>query len=298
MTELSTIADLIFIAFGAMVPITLAALGEIITERAGVVNIGLEGIMLISSLTAAIATYYTDNPYLGLLAGIATGLLIGFVHALISVKLKGNQIVSGIGINIFAYGIVVVALVYIWGNYGQSAPLTSIPRVGVGTYAVSPIFILTILLGIGLYFFLFRTTAGLKLRACGEDPRSAEAMGVKVELVRIIATTVGAAFSGLAGAYMSVDYIGQFTKEITSGRGFIALANVVFSNWNPLFALVGGFIFGFSDAVARYLEIILMMPGLSYLFKTIPYLTTLVIVGIFFKRARMPRALGKPYIKE
>jgi len=254
--------------------------------------------MLISSLTAAIATYYTDNPYLGLLAGIATGLLIGFVHALISVKLKGNQIVSGIGINIFAYGIVVVALVYIWGNYGQSAPLSSIPRVGVGTYAVSPIFILTILLGIGLYFFLFRTTAGLKLRACGEDPRSAEAMGVKVELVRIIATTVGAAFSGLAGAYMSVDYIGQFTKEITSGRGFIALANVVFSNWNPLFALVGGFIFGFSDAVARYLEIILMMPGLSYLFKTIPYLTTLVIVGIFFKRARMPRALGKPYIKE
>ncbi len=294
-----TAMDLIFSALTSMVPLLLGATGEIIVEKSGVVNIGIEGIFLLSALTSTIVDYFTNgNLGLALLVGIATGAAVGVLHGVISVYLRGDQIVAGVGVNMFAYGIAVVALVSIWKTFGNSPSVATIPSIMIFGESMSPLVPTSIVIAIIAWYFLFRTNAGLRLRACGENPRAAEAMGINVLRIRFLATIVGAALAGLGGAYLSIDWVGQFTKEISAGRGFIALANVAFSNWNPLMAIVGALIFGFFDAVAIYLSIVSMQPALAYLFKIIPYVGTLAVVAIFARRAKLPASLGVPYIKE
>ncbi|MCD6488395.1 MAG: ABC transporter permease [Desulfurococcales archaeon] len=301
------IEDILFILTNTliyMVPILLAAVGEIITERAGIVNIGLEGIFILSSFSATVVAFSTGNPYLGFLVGILVGSLSGMLHGVISVYLRGDQIIAGVGYNSFAYGISVMGLITLWKQYGASPTVPTIPVITIAEkYSISPITPLAIVIAIAAWYWLFKTTSGLKLRACGEDPRSAESMGVNVFRTRFYATILGATLTGIGGAYLSVGWIGQFTRYISAGRGFIALANVAFSNWNPLLAIIGGMVFGFFDVLAIYLQIkaqtVLAIPAAySYLFKTIPYIGTLAVVSIFIKRARIPKALGKPYIKE
>ncbi|AEH24888.1 ABC transporter permease [Pyrococcus yayanosii] len=288
----------------SMVPLTLAGVGEIITEKSGVVNIGLEGIFILSAFTSTVVTFYTGNPYLGLLVGVIVGVLSGILHGLISVYLKGDQIIAGVGFNSFAYGISLLALVSLWHSHGSSPSVNKIPMIIVGSLSFSPLTIVAFLVGFAAWWWLYKTPGGLRLRACGEDPRAAEAMGVNVYRVRFYATVVGSALTGLGGAYLVVGWIGQFTKFISAGRGFIALANVAFSNWNPLMAIVGGLLFGFFEALSIYIPIKLQeMTGRVFtaeasLFRTIPYLATLVVVAIIMKKVKMPRALGKPYIKE
>ncbi|MDJ0270950.1 MAG: ABC transporter permease [Aigarchaeota archaeon] len=285
-------------ALTPMVPLLLGAVGEIITERAGVVNIGIEGIFLLSALTSAVVSFYTGNVTLAILVGLATGAVVGVLHGIISVYLRGDQIVSGVGLNLFAYGIGVITLITLWNTFGNSPPVKTVPKISIAGRPISPLTFITIAIAIAAWYFLFKTNAGLRLRACGEDPRAAEAMGVNIMRVRFLATILGATLAGLGGVYLSVDWVGQFTKEISAGRGFIALANVAFSNWNPLLAIIGAYIFGFFDASAIYLSITSAQPILTYLFKAIPYLGTLAVAAIFVGRARIPAALGKPYIKE
>ena len=292
-----------------MTPLVLAGVGEIITERSGVVNIGLEGIFILSSFTAAVITFYTGNPYYGLFIGILVGTLSGILHGFVSVYLRGDQIIAGVGYNSLAYGLSLMMMIALWQNYGQSPKVEKIPSFTIqvtegSTLIIPPITVLAILIAIGVWWWLFKTSSGLKLRACGEDPRAAEAMGVNVFRTRFYATVLGATLTGIGGAYLVVGWIGQFTKFISAGRGFIALANVAFSNWNPLMAIVGGFVFGFFDALSIYLPIKLQniynrtFTAEANLFRTIPYVATLVIVAIIMKKIKMPRALGKPYIKE
>ncbi|RLG81858.1 MAG: ABC transporter permease [Thermoprotei archaeon] len=295
--------------FTTMTPLILAGVGEIITERSGVVNIGLEGIFILSSFTTAVATFYTGNPYFGLLLGAFVGFLSGVLHGAVSVYLRGDQIIAGIGYNSLAYGLSLMIMITLWQSYGQSPRVEKIPSLSIkvtqgSAIIISPVTILAIFIAIGVWWWLFKTSSGLKLRACGEDPRAAEAMGVNVFRTRFYATVLGATLTGIGGAYLVVGWIGRFTKFISAGRGFIALANVAFSNWNPLMAIVGGFVFGFFDALSIYLPIKLqseyqeMFTAESSLFCTIPYMATLVIVAIIMKKIKMPRALGKPYIKE
>ncbi|MFA4646057.1 ABC transporter permease [Pyrococcus kukulkanii] len=288
----------------SMVPLTLAAVGEIITEKAGVVNIGLEGIFMLSAFTSTVVTFYTGNPYLGLLLGLLVGALAGVLHGVISVYLKGDQIIAGVGFNSFAYGISLLSLVALWHGHGSSPRVNKIVTLSFGDFSFSPLAVVAILVGILAWWWLEKTPSGLKLRACGEDPKAAEAMGVNVYRTRFYATVIGGALTGLGGAYLVVGWIGQFTKFISAGRGFIALANVAFSNWNPLMAIVGGLIFGFFDALSIYIPIKIqgmtgrVITAESNLFRTIPYVATLVIVAIIMKKVKTPRALGKPYIKE
>ena len=295
--------------FTTMTPLILAGVGEIITERSGVVNIGLEGIFILSSFTTAVATFYTGNPYFGLLLGAFVGFLSGVLHGAVSVYLRGDQIIAGIGYNSLAYGLSLMIMITLWQSYGQSPRVEKIPSLSIkvtqgSAIIISPVTILAIFIARGVWWWLFKTSSGLKLRACGEDPRAAEAMGVNVFRTRFYATILGATLTGIGGAYLVVGWIGRFTKFISAGRGFIALANVAFSNWNPLMAIVGGFVFGFFDALSIYLPIKLqseyqeMFTAESSLFCTIPYMATLVIVAIIMKKIKMPRALGKPYIKE
>ncbi|RSN74663.1 MAG: ABC transporter permease [Thermoproteota archaeon] len=289
----------------AMVPLLLASVGEIIAERSGVVNIGLEGIFVLSAFLSALTAFYTRDPYVALAVGLLVGFLSGVLHGVISVYLRGDQIISGVGFNMFAYGISIIGLICTWGQHGASPIVAKMPFIGGGFLFFSPLLILSIIIAIVVWYWLFRTSSGLKLRACGEDPRSAEAMGVNVLRTRFYATLIGAMLTGLGGAYMVVGWIGQFTRYISAGRGFIALAIVAFSGWNPIIAIAGSMIFGFFDALSLYLpvKIQLIYPRMnltstSYVFRTVPYIAVLITVSVAFRKGRMPRDLGRPYIKE
>lgn len=303
------ILNLLSNTFIMMVPLLLAAVGEIITEKAGVVNIGLEGIFILSSFTAVVVSFFWEDPLIGLLLGMGAGVLAGVLHGIISVYLRGDQIIAGVGFNSFAYGFSILMLIYLWGDYSGSPRVAKLPDIILRfgeeqTFTIPPLLIIALAIAVGSWWFLEKTPWGLKLKACGEDPRAAESMGVNVFRTRFYATVVGASLAGLGGAYLSVGWMGSFTRTISAGRGFIALATVAFSNWNPLMAIVGAFIFGFADGASIYLPLMLQkMTGAqftaeAYLFLTIPYLTTLLVVVAIMKKVRMPRALGKPYIKE
>ena len=284
-----------------MTPILVASVGEIIAERSGVVNIGIEGMMLFSAFAAAVAAYETGSPLLGLLAGVAAGLLLSLLHAVVSVYLNGDQIISGIGINFLAYGASVVGLYAVWGQPSASPPVPTLPSLVALGVSVASTSIAAIPIVIASWWMLEKTTLGLRLSACGEDPRSAEAMGVNVHRMRLLAVLIGGAMAGYAGAHLAVGVLGGFSKTITGpGRGFIALANVAFSNWNPLLAVLGAYVFGFFDTLSIALSEGLQQLALGYPVKTIPYLATIAVLAVVAKvrGTRMPRALGKPYIKE
>ncbi len=287
------------VALRAMVPITLAAVGEVFGEWAGVVNIGLEGIMTLSAFLAAVVSWATGSPFLGVLAGLATGALVGLFHGFISVRLRGNQIISGVGINLLGIGAVGFGT---WALWGAKSPMLDrrfwIPEVpGLG---VSPFVFLTPALALLTWWLLFRTALGLRVRAVGENPMSADVVGVPVERLRLFAVVYGGALGGLAGAFLSLDWLHTVSSTLPAGRGFIALANVVFSKLNPLLALLGGFLFGYFDALGIQLASVAGLSGaVPYQFiRMIPYMATLLVVALAIGRARFPKALGQPYRRE
>lgn len=283
----------------AMTPLTLTAVGEIVAERAGITNIGLEGMISISALVSVAVATYTLNPWLGVLAGVGAGALIGLIHGLISAYGKGSQIVSGVGINIFALGFVPYMIIALWGvaGYKQVPEAGRVPRIAG---LVSPLFILCVVIAVATHYLLFRTSLGLKIRALGEEPQAADTLGVHVERHQLAATIYGGILAGLAGAFMSLDWLGTITKEIAAGRGFISLALVVFSNWKPLLALVGGILFGSSWAITEWFKI---LPGVKdvipvTIINTLPYIVTLAAVAGIIGRAKPPRKSGVPYLRE
>lgn len=299
MTEI--IQLLLIQALLASVPILLATLGEILTERSGVVNIGLEGIILVGALMAPLFVdymYYKLGiavpdplwPVLGVVAAAAAGAAIGLAHGLVSTYLEGNQIISGVAINLFAAGAVAYGIEAYWGVAGYK----QVPEWARGEPLVVAVFAI-ITAGV-MWYILFKSRLGVVIRACGEDPESAYNMGVDVLKVRLAATVVGATLVAIAGAYLSIAYLSVVTKEISAGRGFIALANVVFSNWNPLLAIVGAFIFGFFDAVSYWLQTL----GVARyeVTRMVPYIATLLIVAGAIGRSRPPRAIGKVFRRE
>ncbi|MFN4046444.1 MAG: ABC transporter permease [Acidilobaceae archaeon] len=280
-----------------MTPILLASVGEIITERSGIVNIGIEGIFIASAFAAALMAITTGSLALSLAAGIAAGALIGLAHGAIAVYLRSDQIIAGLAVNIIAYGATIVGLASIWGVHGASPRLEIYtPTASIMGYKTPLISLASIAIAVIAWYALKATRAGLALRACGEDPRAAEALGVNVNMARILAATLGGALAGLGGAFLAIEIVGQFTRGIAAGRGFIALANVAFSGWNPLLAILGAYTFGLLEALSVYLQQYAL--EYAYIAKTIPYLGTLTIVAIAGWRARMPRSLAKPYIKE
>lgn len=297
-----SLASILVISLNAMVPITLAAVGEIIGERAGVIDIGLEGIFLISSFTGTIGAQSTGSPYVGLFVGLLTGLLIGGLHGFLSVYLKGDQVISGVGINLFGGGLIAFGLIAVWDTpgYHRIPTMVKMPSIRTPYGGISYITILTLVIVVGVYYMLTYTKLGLKIDITGEHPRAADVAGIDVELVRFLSTLSGAALAGLGGAFMSLDWFGVLTKDIAAGRGFIALATVVFSKLNPLLALLGGFIFGFFDSLSVWVS---SSPGIKeaipwQFIAMTPYIVTLLAVAGAIGRARFPSKLGDPYYRE
>ena len=293
-------------------PLILAALGGMFSEKSGVVNIGLEGMMLVGAFAAVAATYFLYDPWIGLIVAVLAGGALAVVHAIISVKMKGNHIVSGTGIILFAAGFTTLMLEVIWDQKGMSEQVTALPKVempflqdipiiGDAFGSLSPIVYFTFVLVIVSWYVMYRTPFGLRLRAAGEDPSTLDAAGVSVEKYRFVGVVISGFLAGLAGAYISIGFgLPAFGKQMTAGRGFIALAALIFGNWSPLGVLVAGLFFGFLYTLQYFVGFVpawQWVQGYSQFIQMIPFLlVVLALAGI--RKSVPPKAIAVPYEKE
>ncbi|MEY2532216.1 MAG: ral nucleoside transport system permease protein [bacterium] len=288
-------------------PLIFGALGGIVSERSGVVNIGIEGMMLMGAFFGIFGADLTGSWLLGLLMAMAAGAVIAFVHAVFSISLRADQIVSGVAINLLALGITGYVFV---DHYGAEGTPDDIPRapditlpvirdIGFVGDAIGRMNLLTWLglIAVGaLAVFLFRTPQGLRLRAIGEQPRAAETVGLSVIRTRYLAVVASGVLAAVGGAYLSIGFLGSFNQGMTAGRGYIALAAVIFGAWRPGGALAAALLFGFSSALAQRLPA--FSESTATLFQALPYVLTLIAVAGVIGRSRPPAAVGRPYTRE
>jgi ABC-type uncharacterized transport system permease subunit len=288
-------------------PLLLAALGGIISERSGVINIGLEGMMLMGAFFGIFGADVLHSWVLGCLVAIASGGLLALAHAVFSIHLRANQVVSGTGVNFLAVGITGYFFIAHYGSNGTPSGISQVPNVKlpliqhVGFFggAIGNTNLLTwiaLLLVPTLSVFLFRTRWGLRLRAVGEKPRAADTVGLSVVRIRYLAVITSGMLAALGGAYLSVAFVGSFNEGMTKGRGFIALAAVIFGKWRPGGALVATLLFGFASALADRLPT--FSASAATLFQALPYVLTLIAVAGVIGRSRAPASIGVPYVKE
>ncbi|HKS29904.1 MAG TPA: ABC transporter permease [Pyrinomonadaceae bacterium] len=287
---------LIFSLLRLATPLIWAALGGLFSERSGVINIALEGIMLAGAFTAASVTYYAGNPWLGLLAGIAAGVFIAWIHAVACIRFNANQVVSGMAINILMVGIPAFLGGALFASTGSTP---QIPKEQLLTWWV-PV-VLAFVMVFVTWYVLYRTPFGLRLRAVGEKPEAADAAGVSVKWMRYSAVLISGALAGIGGAYLSIGQSSLFTRNMTSGRGFIALAALIFGKWRPVQTMLACLLFGFTEAVSIQLQGVRLPSGEdipNQFIQIIPYVLTIVVLAGFIGQSRAPRALGLPYQKE
>jgi simple sugar transport system permease protein len=288
-------------------PLIFGALGGIVSERSGVVNVGLEGMMLTGAFFGIFGADLLDSWFLGLLVGMAAGGVMAFVHAFFSIQLRADQVVSGMAINFLAVGLTGYVFLDHYGDQGTPDNVPRVPDVslpgikdiGFVGDAIGKTNLLTWVALIGvvaLAVFLFRTPRGLRLRSVGEHPRAAETVGISVMRTRYFAVVASGVLAAMGGAYLSIGFVGSFNQNMTAGRGFIALAAVIFGNWRPGGALAAALLFGFSSALAQRLPA--FSPSGAVLFQALPYVLTLIAVAGVIGRSRPPAAAGQPYVKE
>lgn len=275
-------------------PLILASLGECVVQRAGVVNVGLEGMMLSGALAASLATLGTGSPWLGLGAGAAVGLLTALLFAGFAVRLAANQVVVGIVINLLAIGVTGTIYQTLIGRGSSGLSTASLPTLFWDQTALLPITVTAVPV---TWWWLRRTRAGLRLRACGEQPLAAEAESVNVARVRTLALLFGGAMAGAAGAFLSVGSSNTFVPEMTEGRGFIALAIVTSGRWNAFGCLAAALIFGFADAL-QYRGQSLGIHVPKDILLALPYFATLAILVSGAAGGSGPASLGKPYRRQ
>jgi simple sugar transport system permease protein len=297
-------------AVGAAVPIALAALGELLSEKSGVLNLGVEGMMLIGAVVAFQVGDSTDSLWLALIIGALAGMLFSSIHAFLSVTLRANQIVSGLALVIFGTGLstfigksiegLPLATDFIATPWG---PLADIPILGPVLFDQDPMVYATIVIALAITFYLNRTKAGLALRSVGESPGTADTMGVAVSLIRYVHVMLGGLLAGMAGAYLVLGQVPAWSQDgTTAGIGWIALALVVFASWRPLRVLLGAFLFGFARRANFWLQgegVEIPAEFLSML----PYLLTIIVLVVWGsrdqrRRVGAPAALGIPYVRD
>ena len=296
-------------------PLMYASLGGIFSERSGVVNIGLEGMMLMGAFWGIWGADRTGNWVTGVLIGMAAGGLLGVLHAFFSVHLRADQIIGGTAINLLALGITGYAFIQIYGDQNIPAGVSQVPRLQmrflddipvVGDFLYGAFGRLSVMIWIGLLFviiahiLLFKTPLGLRLRSVGEHPRAADTVGISVYGMRYFGVTLSGILAGAGGAFLSVGVISGFNENMTAGRGFIALAAVIAGNWRPFGSLFFACLFGFSTALAFRLGDAYRdsVAGLDVLAQMLPYVLTLIIVAGVIGKSIPPAAVGRPYTKQ
>ncbi|MBW1696953.1 MAG: ABC transporter permease [Deltaproteobacteria bacterium] len=283
------------------VPYTLAGLGGTYSERSGVVNIGLEGQMLTGAFTAVAVTNISGSPWLGLFSAVLAGMLLGLVHAVVSVTFKADQIVSGLAIIIFAAGITVF---FSWLIFDKTqimvegtlrVPLLhDLPGMRILFSKLPPLVFITALVVAASHIVIFKTVFGLRLRSVGEHPQAADTLGIGVYKMRYLAVVISGGLAGMGGAYLSLEHAHYFVKGISGGRGFIGLASMIFGKWTPFGTAGAGLLFGFGEAIKPYLPKIIP----SQFIDMIPYILTILVLASAIGRATPPAAIGVPYSKE
>jgi ABC-type uncharacterized transport system permease subunit len=301
-------ADLWRATLEAAALLLLPALGGVISERSGVVNIAMEGMMLAGAFFAVVADLALHNPWLAALVGIAAGGLMALIHAVVCIRFRADQIVSGIAINIFAAGLTLFLVQRIYGlqdigHVGQSEllpyinipVLDQIPFFGRVLFQQNVVVYAAIFLLVVVQLVLFRTRLGLRIRAVGEHPQAADTAGINVYAIRYGAVITSGLLSGLAGAFLAIGISNTFVPNMTDGRGYIALAAMIFGKWTPLGAFVACLIFGLGQAIYDANSIIHVS---QYLLSMLPYILTLVVLAGIVGRSVPPAADGIPYAPE
>ena len=298
-------ADLWRATLEAAALLLLPALGGVISERSGVVNIAMEGMMLTGAIFAVVADLALHNPWLGALVGIVAGGLMALIHAVVSIRFKADQIVSGIAINIFAAGLTVFLINRIYGlqdvghvvqsellPYLNLPLLDQIPFLGRVLFQHNVVVYAAVILLVVVQLVLFRTRLGLRIRAVGEHPQAADTAGINVYAIRYGAVITSGLLSGLAGAFLAIGISNTFVPNMTDGRGYIALAAMIFGKWTPFGAFIACLIFGFGQAIYDANSIIHVSP---YLLSMLPYVLTLIVLAGIVGRSIPPAADGVPY---
>ena len=275
--------------FSSATPIALAGIGGLFGERSGISNIGLEGTMLFSALAAAVGSYYSGSPWIGLLCGVACGLLISLLHAFLCITVRVDQIVIGLVINIFAANATVYLLSVLFQNKGASPAITKLPYVSIPFLRdipgleelfsnISVLTVLAIVIMLIAQFLLYQTRFGLHVMAAGQNEKAAFVMGVKVKKTQYLAVLIGGLCCGLAGSFLSISYLNMFVKNMVSGRGFIAIAAILIGRYNPVGVLLASLFFGLADASQMALQGTVSIP--NELVQSIPYVLTILVVTI------------------
>jgi simple sugar transport system permease protein len=268
-------------------PLLLAALGGLFSERSGVINIALEGIMLAGAFTAAAVTHFAGSPWVGLLAAVVAGTLVALLHAVACIRYHADQVVSGMAINILLLGVPALLAGALFESTGAT------PQLPKGQ--LMPIFpiVLAFLLVPITGYVLARTRFGLRLRAVGENPEAADTAGISVARIRYVGVLLSGALAAIGGAYLSIGQASLFTRNMTAGRGFIALAALIFGKWRPVPTMFACLFFGFADALSIQMQGVSSVP--VQFVQIVPYVLTIVVVAGFIGKARPPKALGIPY---
>lgn len=288
----------------AATPLLLAALGELVTERAGVLNLGVEGMMLAGAVAGFFVTFATGSHTVGILAAAAAGAAMASVFAVITLSLLASQVATGLALTIFGIGLSALVGAPVVGETVPRLPrldvpgLGDLPVLGPVLFGQDALVYLSLAATAGVAWFLARTRAGAILRACGENQEAAHALGYKVIRVRYLAVLFGGAMSGLGGAFLSLAYTPLWVEEMTAGRGWIALALVVFASWRPGFVLLGAYLFGGVTILQLHLQGVGLIRLPSELLSMLPYLATiavLVLTGLVARRRVGPACLGQPF---
>ena len=288
------------------IPISFAALAGMLSERVGIVNMGLEGIMLIGSFFGVVGSYLSGNAWIGLLFAIASGAVMGLVLAVLTVGFKCEHVLAGLGINMFASGITVVLLQAIWDSKGKSAMvaglgkwklpvISQIPIVKSIIGNISPLFYLLVVCVILLWVLLYRTPLGLRIRVIGENPELAGTMGVNVYLVQYVFVIISDMLAAVGGAYLSIGDIDMFSKDMVSGRGYIALGMVILGNWKPTWVALAGLVYGFAESMQFRLQAVSIPPQLVQM---LPYVFTILVLLFARRKSMAPAASGKHYYQK
>lgn len=281
------------------VPLVIASIGSVLCERSGIINLGIEGMMLVGAFGAVAGAHATGSPWLGVLTGIIVGGVFGLLHAVLCIKFRTNQAVSGVGINIFASGLTIVLCRAIWDSDGSSGTveqvsnitiplLNKIPVVGELFTNQSPFLYITAIIVVVSWYIMYKSNIGLRLRTIGDHPKAAATAGVNVTKYRYICVILCGMLCGLAGAYLSVDQSNLFVKEMVAGRGFMALAATIFGGWNPAGSFFASLLFAFAQAIRINIEMALP----QRILQMVPYLLTLVVLIIFGRKSQGPKAAG------
>ncbi len=299
------VATLVALTLAAGTPLVFAALGELVAERSGVLNLGVEGMMLVGAVVSFIVAATTKHPWLGVAAGVGAGALMALAFGVLTLSLMANQVASGLALSLFGIGLsAFIGLGYVSEVVEGIKPLaipgvSDLPVAGKLLFAHSPFVYLSLALCAGVQAFLFRTRAGLIVRAVGESPASAHAIGYSVARIRYLCTVFGGACAGLGGAYMAVAYTPLWTEGMTAGRGWIALALVVFATWKPWRLLAGAYLFG-GVTLAQFQAQAMGSAIPSQLLSMLPYLATIGVLALISRdaiaiRLNAPASLGKPF---